>query len=91
MLQTQHYIPKVCCYGILDAVDLMLNLGDILYGPIAPKATYDLLMQHDFITICGNIALSSFSLSELYAEIIYWQFRLLIISVYNNVGEVGVP
>jgi len=37
-----------------NAVDLMLNLGDILYGPIAPKATYDLLMKHDFITICGN-------------------------------------
>ena len=36
------------------SVDLMVNLGDILYGPIAPKATYDLLMQHDFVTICGN-------------------------------------
>ena len=36
------------------SVDLMVNLGDILYGPIAPKATYDLLMLHDIITICGN-------------------------------------
>ena len=36
------------------SVDLMVNLGDILYGPIAPKATYDLLMQHDIVTICGN-------------------------------------
>jgi putative phosphoesterase len=36
------------------SVDLMINLGDILYGPIAPKATYELLMQHDIITICGN-------------------------------------
>ncbi len=36
------------------AVDLMVNLGDILYGPIAPKATFELLMEHDFITICGN-------------------------------------
>lgn len=36
------------------SVDLMLNLGDILYGPIAPKATYNLLMQHDIVTICGN-------------------------------------
>jgi len=35
-------------------VDLTVNLGDILYGPIAPKATYDLLMQHDIVTICGN-------------------------------------
>lgn len=36
------------------SVELMINLGDILYGPIAPKATYDLLMQHDIVTICGN-------------------------------------
>ncbi|KGJ93776.1 metallophosphoesterase family protein [Colwellia psychrerythraea] len=35
-------------------VDLMVNLGDILYGPIAPKATYELLMAHEFVTICGN-------------------------------------
>lgn len=37
-----------------NSVDLMVNLGDILYGPIAPKATYDLLMKHDIISICGN-------------------------------------
>jgi len=36
------------------SVDLMINLGDVLYGPIAPKATYDLLMQHQLVTICGN-------------------------------------
>jgi len=36
------------------SVDLLVNLGDILYGPIAPRATYDLLMQHDIVTICGN-------------------------------------
>lgn len=35
-------------------VDVSVNLGDILYGPIAPQATYDLLMKHDFITISGN-------------------------------------
>ena len=35
-------------------VDQVLNLGDILYGPIAPKATYELLKEHDFITIRGN-------------------------------------
>jgi predicted phosphodiesterase len=34
--------------------DRMLNLGDILYGPIAPRATFDILTQHEFITICGN-------------------------------------
>jgi len=37
-----------------QGVDLSVNLGDILYGPIAPRATYELLMQHDFVTICGN-------------------------------------
>ena len=36
------------------SVDLMVNLGDILYGPIAPRATYELLMQHEIVTICGN-------------------------------------
>jgi len=35
-------------------VDVVVNLGDILYGSIEPKATYDLLMQHDIITISGN-------------------------------------
>lgn len=35
-------------------VDLKTNLGDILYGPIAPKATFELLMEHEFITISGN-------------------------------------
>lgn len=36
------------------AVDHCVNLGDILYGPIAPRQTYDLLMEHNFITISGN-------------------------------------
>jgi predicted phosphodiesterase len=35
-------------------VDVIVNLGDILYGPIAPKATYDLLMEHEIVTIRGN-------------------------------------
>ena len=36
------------------AVDTMVNLGDILYGPIAPSATFKLLMNHEIVTICGN-------------------------------------
>lgn len=36
------------------AVDMKINLGDIVYGPIAPKMTYELLQKNDFITICGN-------------------------------------
>ncbi len=35
-------------------VDTIVNLGDIFYGPIAPRATYDLLQQHDIVTIRGN-------------------------------------
>ncbi len=38
----------------LRGVEQVLNLGDIFYGPIAPKATYDLLRDHDFVTILGN-------------------------------------
>lgn len=34
--------------------DCIINLGDTLYGPMAPKATYDLLVSHDIISICGN-------------------------------------
>ena len=34
--------------------DVIVNLGDILYGPIAPRATYDCLMANDCITIRGN-------------------------------------
>ncbi|WP_350558333.1 metallophosphoesterase family protein [Psychrobacter sp. CAL346-MNA-CIBAN-0220] len=38
------------------AVSQIVNLGDILYGPIAPKATYGLLManQGDIISSRGN-------------------------------------
>jgi predicted phosphodiesterase len=36
------------------SVDVLVNLGDILYGPIAPMATFDLLQSHDILTIRGN-------------------------------------
>lgn len=37
-------------------IDQVINLGDILYGPIASKATYELLTKYqgDIITIRGN-------------------------------------
>ncbi len=38
----------------LKGVDTFINLGDILYGPIAPKETYEYLMEQNFITISGN-------------------------------------
>lgn len=35
-------------------VNGFINLGDILYGPIAPRATYDYLQELGAITISGN-------------------------------------
>jgi len=35
-------------------VDLKANLGDIVYGSIAPRSTFELLMEYDFVTISGN-------------------------------------
>jgi predicted phosphodiesterase len=35
-------------------IELIINLGDSLYGPILPKLTYDLLISHNFFTIRGN-------------------------------------
>jgi predicted phosphodiesterase len=35
-------------------VKTFINLGDILYGPIAPKATYDYLCNLNVLTISGN-------------------------------------
>ena len=34
--------------------DVIVNLGDIFYGPIAPRATYELLLEEKIITIAGN-------------------------------------
>lgn len=35
-------------------VDTMINLGDSFYGPIAPRATFDLLQKNNFISVCGD-------------------------------------
>ncbi|APW65786.1 MULTISPECIES: metallophosphoesterase family protein [Arcobacteraceae] len=35
-------------------VDVLLNLGDSFFGPIAPKETYDLIRKNDFITLLGD-------------------------------------
>ncbi|MBV7262823.1 metallophosphoesterase family protein [Photobacterium sp. WH24] len=35
-------------------VTRLVNLGDILYGPIAPRATFDFLQQQEMLTISGN-------------------------------------
>lgn len=36
------------------ACDKLANLGDILYGPISPRDTYNLLLENEFLTISGN-------------------------------------
>lgn len=38
----------------LRGVETFVNLGDILYGPIAPRDTFEYLKRQDFITISGN-------------------------------------
>ena len=35
-------------------IDAILNLGDSFYGPIEPKATYDLIRQNQFINLIGD-------------------------------------
>jgi predicted phosphodiesterase len=37
-----------------ERVDVVVNLGDILSGPLQPCETADFLMQRDFVTIAGN-------------------------------------
>ena len=68
-------------------IDVMLNLGDSFYGPIEPKATYDLLRQNQFINLMGDqdrkILESSlaqleenetlrYTYSDLGEEVLYW-------------------
>ncbi len=36
------------------SLDGLINLGDILYGPLAPRETYDLLQTEKILTIKGN-------------------------------------
>lgn len=37
-----------------ERVDVVVNLGDILSGPLLPAETADFLMARDFVTIAGN-------------------------------------
>jgi predicted phosphodiesterase len=49
-------------------VDVLLNLGDSFYGPIAPKATYDLIRKNEFITLLGNEDREILEASEVQLE-----------------------
>ena len=82
-------------------VDGLINLGDILYGPLAPRETYDLLQTEEIVTIKGNqdrqiyeatdSEISSnptmqFILSELGKEPLQWMRELpATISLENDV------
>ncbi len=35
-------------------IDLIVNLGDVLYGPLDPKGTFEILQTTEMIGICGN-------------------------------------
>ena len=63
-------------------VDVKLNLGNSLYGPIEPRQTYELIKQNDFITICGNQdrEILEASLSQL-------QENKTLKYVYDDLGE----
>ena len=47
-------LEAVLDHGDRLGVTQWLNLGDILYGPIAPRATFELLQRYPFQTIQGN-------------------------------------
>ncbi len=49
-----HALEAVVADAMEKGAGQLLNLGDILYGPIAPRATYDFLMSRDMVTISGN-------------------------------------
>jgi len=63
-------------------VDEMLNLGDSFYGPIAPRATYDLLQANKFITVCGNQ-----DREILEASLVQLEENKTLKYVYEDLGE----
>src|SRR6201993_1680458 len=48
-------LEAVLAHLKIREVDAIVNLGDSLYGPLKPHATYERLMQEDvLVTIQGN-------------------------------------
>jgi len=35
-------------------IDMILNLGDSLYGPLDPQGTFKLLHENEVLSVCGN-------------------------------------
>ena len=63
-------------------VDVMLNLGDSFYGPIEPRATYDLIRENQFINIMGNE-----DRKILEASLAQLEENDTLRYVYNNLGK----
>ncbi len=66
MFNTEHFAVIADIHSNADAltavlddisnqnVESIVNLGDHLSGPMAPRETAELLMAHDMLSICGN-------------------------------------
>lgn len=63
-------------------VDLLLNLGDSFYGPVAPRETYDLIKENKFITVCGDE-----DRSILEASLASLEENKTLKYVYDDLGE----
>lgn len=47
-------LEAILSHARSKGADRFINLGDTLYGPLAPRATYDRLQSENIITIRGN-------------------------------------
>ncbi|WP_417332085.1 metallophosphoesterase family protein [Halarcobacter sp.] len=63
-------------------IEVVLNLGDMFYGPIEPRATYELIRENKFINICGNQ-----DREILEASLAQLEENPTLRYVYENLGE----
>jgi predicted phosphodiesterase len=92
-------LEAVLEHAAASEVERYINLGDILYGPIAPRATYERLQALEAVTIRGNqdrqiyeakapeIAANNnlqFILQDLPQEALSWMQNLPFDQLYND-------
>lgn len=63
-------------------IEVILNLGDSFYGPIAPRETYEFIRQNQFINISGNQ-----EREILEASLDQLEKNKTLKFVYENLGE----
>lgn len=63
-------------------IEVILNLGDSFYGPIAPRETYEFIRQNQFINISGNQ-----DREILEASLDQLEKNKTLKFVYENLGE----